>query len=157
MRSISAILFCGVVAVVGARTASAQAGSQVVSAPAAVTPAPALATVVLKDGKPIGAAEPWSAKPIGAYDLVIPTSNGMMIATLTINEVAGKLSATLVHSDDPEPSTMGVAVNGTDLVLTLDRPNAPITVHLQHRGPQVSGNWTVGAEESGTLEGKAKP
>lgn len=152
MRSISAILFCGVLAAVAARTASAQAGSQVASATTSVAPA----SIVLLDGKPIGPAEPWSAKPVGSYDLVIPTGGSMIIASLTIAEVAGKLSATLVQLDDPDQVAMDVAVNGTDLVLTLNRPRAPITVHLQHRGPQISGNWTVGTMDSGTVEGKAK-
>ncbi|HEX9607013.1 MAG TPA: hypothetical protein VF962_07275 [Gemmatimonadaceae bacterium] len=152
MRSISAVLFCGAVAAVTARTASAQAGSQVASATAAVAPA----SVVLLNGKPIGPAEPWSAKPVGGYDLVIPTGGSMIIASLTIAEVAGKLSATLVQLDNPDPVAMDVAVNGTDLVLTLNRPQAPITVHLQHRGPQLSGNWIVGTMDSGTVEGKVK-
>ncbi len=152
MRSISAILFCGAVAAAAARTASAQAGSRVASATTAAAPA----SVVFLDGKPIGAAEPWSAKPVGNYDLVIPTGGSMIIASLTIAEVAGKVSATLVQLDDPDPVAMDVAVNGTDLVLTLSRPRAPITVHLQHRGPQLSGNWTVGTMDSGTVEGKAK-
>jgi hypothetical protein len=114
------------------------------------------ASVVLLNGKPIGPAEPWSAKPVGSYDLVIPTGGSMIIASLTIAEIAGKLSATMVQLDDPDPVAMGVAVNGTDLVLTLNRPRAPITVHLQHRGAQVSGNWTVGTMDNGTVEGKAK-
>jgi len=113
--------------------------------------------MVFMDGKPIGAAEPWNAKPIGAYDLVIPTGESIMIATLTISEVAGKLSAKFVQLEDPEPMMMDVAVNGTDLMLTVNRPQNPITVHLLHRGPQLSGNWNLGAEQSGTLEGKAKP
>ena len=104
MRSYSAILIYSVVAIVAARTASAQAGSAVASAP--TPPAP----VVLKDGKPIGAAEPWSAKPVGAYDLVIPSGDAMMIATLTINEVGGKLSATFVQLDDAEPMMMDEAL-----------------------------------------------
>ncbi len=58
--------------------------------------------------------------------------------------------------DDAEPMMMDVAVKGTDLVLTVNRPRNPITVHLQHRGSQLSGNWTLGTEESGTVEGKAK-
>jgi hypothetical protein len=153
MRSISAILFCGAVALAAARTASAQAGSQVASAATAVAPA----SVVLLNGKPIGPAEPWSAKPVGNYDLVIPTGGSMIIANLTIAEVAGKSSATLVQLDDPDPVAMDVAVNGTDLVLTLNRPRAPITVHLQHRGTLVSGKWTVGTMDSGTVEGKVKP
>jgi hypothetical protein len=152
MRSISAILFWGVVAVVAVRTASAQAGSQVASATTTMAPA----SVVLLNGKPIGPAEPWSAKPVGNYDLVIPTGGSMIIASLTITEAAGKLSATLVQLDDPDQVAMDVAVNGTDLVLTLNRPRAPITVHLQHRGSQLSGNWTVGTADSGTVEGKAK-
>jgi len=151
MRSISAILFCGAVAAAAARTASAQAGSQVAS-PTTVAPA----SVVLLNGKPIGPAEPWGAKPIGSYDLVIPTGGSMIIASLTIAEVAGKVSATLVQLDDPDPVAMDVAVNGADLVLTLNRPRAPITVHLQHRGPRLSGKWTVGTMDSGTVEGKAK-
>jgi hypothetical protein len=153
MRSCSAILFYSVVAVVAARTASAQAGSTVASAP---TP-PSSAPIVFMDGKPIGAAEPWSAKPVGVYDLVIPTGDAMMIATLTIGEVAGKLSATFVQVEDPHPMIMDVAVTGTDLLLTVNRPQDPITVHLRHFGPQLSGNWTIGSEQSGTLEGKAKP
>src|SRR4029077_10212433 len=52
-----------------------------------------------------------------------------------------KVSATLVQLDDPDQVAMDVAVNGTDLVLTLNRPQAPITVHLQHRGQQLSGKW----------------
>jgi hypothetical protein len=152
MKSYSAILICGVIAVTASRTASAQAGSQVASAPTAVAPA----SVVLLDGKPIGPAESWSAKPVGSYDLVIPTGGSMIIASLTITEVAGKLSATMVQLDDPDPVAMDVAINGTDLVLILNRPRAPITVHLQHRGSQLSGNWTVGTMDSGTVEGKAK-
>jgi len=152
MNSYSAILFCGAVAAAAARTASAQAGSQVASATTAVAPA----SVVLLNGKPIGPAEPWSAKPVGSYDLVIPTGGSMIIASLTIAEVAGKVSATLVQLDDPDPVAMDVAVKGTDLVLTLNRAQAPITVHLQHRGPQLSGNWTVGTMDSGTVEGKVK-
>lgn len=152
MRSYSAILLCGMVAVVSARSASAQAGSQVASATTGVAPA----SVVLLDGKPIGPAEPWSAKPVGKYDLVIPTGGSMIIASLSIAEVAGKLSATMLQLDDPDPVAMDVAVKGTDLVLTLNRPRAPITVHLQHRGSQLSGNWTVGTMDSGTVEGKAK-
>jgi len=151
MRSISAILFCGAVAAVAARTASAQAG-QVASATTAAAPA----SVVLLNGKPIGPAEHWSAKPVGNYDLVIPTGGSMIIASLTIAEIAGKLSATMVQLDDPDPIAMDVAVNGTDLMLTLNRPRAPITVHLQHRGAQVSGKWTIGTMDSGTVEGKAK-
>jgi hypothetical protein len=153
MRSYSAILIYSVVAIVAARAASAQAGSAVASAP---TP-PATAPIVFMDGKPIGAAEPWSAKPVGAYDLVIPTGDAIMIATLTISEVAGKLSAKFVQLEGPEPMMMDVAVNGTDLVLTVNRPRDPITVHLLHRGQQLSGNWNLGTEQSGTLEGKAKP
>ena len=153
MRSISAILFCGVWMAGVAGTASAQAVSQV--APAQTTVAPA--RVVFMDGKPIGAAEEWSAKPVGSYDLVIPTGGSMIIASLTIAEVAGKVAATLVQLDDPDPVAMDIAVNGTDLVLTLNRPRAPITVHLQHRGSQLSGNWTVGTADSGTVEGRAKP
>jgi hypothetical protein len=152
MRSISAILFCGVLAASAARAAFAQAGSQVASATTVVAPA----SVVLLNGKAIGPAEPWSAKPVGNYDLVIPTGGSMIIASLTIAEVAGKVSATLAQLDDPDQVAMDVAVNGTDLVLTLNRPRAPITVHLQHRGPQLSGNWTVGTMDSGTVEGKAK-
>jgi hypothetical protein len=114
------------------------------------------ASVVLLNGKPIGPAEPWSAKPVGNYDLVIPTGGSMIIASLTIAEVAGKVSATLVQLDDPDPVAMDVAVKGTDLVLTLNRPRAPISVHLQHRGPQLSGNWTVGTQDSGTVEGRAR-
>jgi hypothetical protein len=152
MRSISAILSCCAVAAVAARTASAQAGSQVPSAATAAAPA----SVVLLNGKPIGPAEPWSAKPLGNYDLVIPTGGSMIIASLSITVVAGKLSATMLQLDDPDPVAMDVAVNGTDLVLTLNRPRAPITVHLQHRGSQLSGNWTVGTMDSGTVEGKAK-
>jgi hypothetical protein len=152
MRSISAILFCGVLAAGAAGTASAQAGSQIASAQTTVAPA----RVVFMDGKPIGAAEEWSAKPVGSYDLVIPTGGSMIIASLTIAEVAGKVAATLVQLDDPDPVAMDVAVNGTDLVLTLNRPRAPITVHLQRRGSQLSGNWTVGTADSGTVEGKAK-
>jgi hypothetical protein len=152
MRSISAFLFCGVVTVVAVRTASAQAGSQVASATTTMAPA----SVVLLNGKTIGPAEPWSAKPVGSYDLVIPTGGSMIIASLTITEAAGKLSGTLVQLDDPDQVAMDVAVNGTDLVLILNRPRAPITVHLQHRGSQLSGNWTVGTMDSGTVEGKAK-
>ena len=151
MSSISAILFCGAVAAAAARTASAQAGSQVASATTAVAPA----SVVLLNGRPIGPAEPWT-KPVGSYDLVIPTGGSMIIASLTIAEIAGKVSATLVQLDDPDPVAMDVAVKGTDLVLTLNRPQAPITVHLQHRGPQLSGKWKVGTMDSGTVEGKAK-
>jgi len=112
--------------------------------------------VVFLDGKPIGPAEPWNTKPVGSYDLVIPTGGSMIIASLTIAEVAGKVSATLVQLDDPDPVAMDVAVNGTDLMLTLNRPRAPITVHRHHRGPQLSGKWTVGTIDSGTGEGKAK-
>ena len=151
MRSYSAILFCGVAAAVAARTAAAQVGSQVASVSTVAAP-----SMVLLDGKPIGPAEPWSAKPVGSYDLVIPTGGSMIIASLTIAEAAGKLSGTLVQLDDPDPVAMEVAVNGTDLVLTLNRPRAPITVHLQHRGSQLSGNWTVGTADSGTVEGRAK-
>ncbi len=151
MSSISAILFCGAVAAAAARTASAQSGSQVASPTTAVAPA----SVVLLNGRPIGPAEPWT-KPVGGYDLVIPTGGSMIIASLTIAEIAGKVSATLVQLDDPDPVAMDVAVKGTDLVLTLNRPQAPITVHLQHRGPQLSGKWTVGTMDSGTVEGKAK-
>jgi hypothetical protein len=152
MRSYSAILIYSVVAIVAARAASAQGGSAVASAPTPPAPAP----IVFMDGKPIGAAEPWSAKPVGSYDLVIPMSDAMMIANLTISEVGGKLSATLVQREDHEPMMMDVAVNGTDLVLTVNRPRDPITVHLRHRGLQLSGNWNLGTEQSGTLEGKAK-
>jgi hypothetical protein len=113
------------------------------------------ASMVLLDGKPIGPAEPWSAKPVGSYDLVIVLPQPMSPATLTISETAGKLGAILFLLEQPHPIPMDVAVNGTDLVLTLNRPEGPITIHLQRRGTNLSGNWTIGADESGTLEGKA--
>jgi hypothetical protein len=152
MRLYSAILFCGVVVGVGARTVSAQANSQVASAP---TAAPHT-SVVLVNGKPIGPAEPWSARPVGSYDLVVVLPESMSPATLTINETAGKLGATLLLLEQPHPIPLDVAVNGADLVLTLNRPEGPITIHIQRRGTNLSGNWTIGTDESGTLEGKVK-
>jgi hypothetical protein len=151
MRSYSAILLCGVVAALATGTASAQTGSRVASAPTSAAPA----SMVLLDGKPIGPAEPWSAKPVGSYDLVIVLPQSMAPATLTISETAGKLGAVLFLREEPHPIPMDVAVNGTDLVLTLNRPEGPITIHMQRRGTNLSGNWTIGADESGTLEGKA--
>jgi hypothetical protein len=110
---------------------------------------------VFVEGKPTGAAEPWSAKPIGSYDLVIPTGEEMMIANVAIKEVGGKLVASLKPLTEARPIEMEVTVNGTDLKLLLDRPDGPITLHLQRRGSRISGTWAVGADDTGTLEGIA--
>jgi hypothetical protein len=148
------VMFCALAAF-DARAISAQtAGATQVASAAPATP-PATA-VVLVDGKPIGAAEAWGAKPAGAYDVVLPMSDGMMIASLSIGEEAGKLVGKLRPSGGDHDIVMDAVVNGTDLVLTLKREHGPITLHLQRRGDRVSGNWTVGGMDTGTLEGVAR-
>ena len=132
---------------------SAQGNGDTQVASSATAPA---ARVVLVDGKPIGAAEAWGAKPTGAYDVVLPMSEGMMIAGLSVGEEAGKLVGKLRPSGGDHDIVMDATVNGTDLVLTLKREHGPITMHLQRRGERISGNWTVGGMDSGTLEGVAR-
>ena len=153
MRIHSAVVVCGALAVLGTPSAYGQAGTQVASAALPTAP---IATVVLVDGKPIGAAEAWSAKPVGSYDVVIPMDQGMMIATLSIAETDGKLGATLTLLEQEHSIAMDVAVSGTNLQLTLKREHGPITMNLQHRGDRVSGNYVVGGMGSGTIEGVAK-
>jgi len=143
------VMFCAIAAF-DARTMSAQGSGDTHVAGAATVPA---ATAVLVDGKPIGAAETWGAKPTGAYDVVLPMPDGMMIATLSIGEEAGKLVGKLRPNGGDHDIVMDAAANGTDLVLTLKREHGPITVHLQRRGARISGNSTVGGMDSGTLEG----
>src|SRR5204863_1437195 len=104
MKSYSTCLVYAGLLIVAANTASAQAAPQVASA----APTVATSTVVLQDGKPIGPAEPWNAKPVGDYDLVVVTSQGMMIANLKIGETAGKLTATLTLLEEPELASMDV-------------------------------------------------
>src|SRR6185437_13870335 len=69
------VMFCAIAAF-DARTMSAQGSGDTHVAGAATVPA---ATAVLVDGKPIGAAETWGAKPTGAYDVVLPMPDRMMI------------------------------------------------------------------------------
>ncbi len=145
------VMFCAIAAF-DARTMSAQGSGDTHVAAAATVPA---ATAVLVDGKPVGAAEAWGAKPTGAYDVVLPMSEGMMIASVSIGEEAGKLVGKLRPAGGDHDIVMDAAVNGTDLVLTLKREHGPITMHLQRRGDRISGNWTVGGMDSGTLEGVA--
>jgi CRISPR/Cas system-associated exonuclease Cas4 (RecB family) len=149
MRIRFALVVCGALALLGASSARAQAGTQVASA----LPSAPIASVVLVDGKPIGAAEAWSAKPVGTYDVVIPMDQGMMIATLTIAETDGKLGATVTLLEDDHSIPMDVTVSGTNLQLTLKREHGPITMNLQHRGVRVSGNYVVGGMGGGTIEG----
>ena len=129
-----------------------RASAQVASNAAATTPAaPPAVTSVLVDGKPIGAAEPWSAHPSGTYDLTIVTPGEMLSGHLTLADSAGKLAAS-VAVDGEGRMWFEPTVNGNDLTLVMKRERAPITMHLFHRGDRVSGTWTVG-NDAGTLEG----
>jgi len=108
---------------------------------------------VLVDGKPIGTAEPWAARPAGNYDVTIVTPGEMLIGHISIADSAGKLASS-VTIDGEGRMWFEPTVNGDELTLLMKRDRAPITMHLFHRGDRVSGTWSVG-NETGTLEGAA--
>jgi hypothetical protein len=154
------ILFCCAVALVGAGETSAQASSagQASGAGQGVSMGAALGggtNVVLVDGKPIGAAEAWDAVPVGKYDIVIATPDGALKGQLNLSNNGGKLAAELMTVDNGQFHPLEAIVTGTDLQLNLNRPKAPITIHLQKQGDRISGKWWIG-DGSGTLEGVAQ-
>ena len=147
----SQAILLALVVVAGAGTVSAQGASTATRTSAAGSATP----IVLKDGIPIGAAEPWAARPIGKYDLTIVTPGEMLSGHLTLADSAGKLaSSMMVDGQGTMPFEPTVA--GNELTLQLKRERGPITIHLFHRGDRLSGSWTVG-DEAGTLEGVAAP
>jgi len=148
MRSSQAVLL-SVLSIVFAGTADAQATANAAAAKSAST---STSAVVLVDGRPIGAAEQWGAKPVGEYDLTIVTPGEMMPAHLTLGDSLGKAVSFMSARGESKVMPLEVTVNGTDLKLFLNRPHAPITMHLLRRGDHVSGTWTVG-DDVGTLEG----
>jgi hypothetical protein len=136
--------------------AAAPAFAQVASnASPATSGAVGAAPMVLVDGKPVGAAEPWAAKPVGKYDVTIVTPGEMLSAHITVGDSLGKLASVMTIDGQ---GTMGFepTINGNELTLVMKRERAPITIRLMHRGERVSGTWTVG-EDVGTLEGVAVP
>ena len=141
-------------ALAAAATAAVPAAAQVASNAAAGTTAATSAVAaptVLVDGKPIGAAEPWSARPIGNYDLTIVTPREMLIGHPSLADSAGKLESS-VTIDGEGRMWFEPTVNGNELTLLMKRERAPITIHLFRRCDRVSGTWTVG-NDTGTLEG----
>ena len=148
MRSSQAFLL-SVLSFAFAGTAAAQTAASAAASTPASTSASAM---VLVDGKPIGAAEQWGAKPIGEYDLTIVTPGEMMPAHLRVADSVGKVVSFMTARGEQKVMPLEVTVNGSDLKLFLNRPHAPITMHLLRRGDHISGTWTVG-DDVGTLEG----
>ena len=145
MKSSQTVLL-SVFAFAVAGSASAQVASNT-----SATAVPTAVPNVVVDGKPIGAAEAWAARPTGRYDLTIVTPGEMLFAHLNVEDSAGKLASSVTVDGQ---GTMGFepTVNGKELTLVMKRERAPITMHLFHRGQRVSGTWTVG-DDTGTLEG----
>lgn len=149
MRSSQAVLL-SVLSLTLAGAAAAQGATA--SAAASTSASTSASDIVLVDGKPIGAAEQWGAKPVGEYDLTIVTAGELMPAHLTIADSAGKVVSFMSARGEQKVMPLEVTVNGTDLKLVLNRAHAPITMHLLRRGDHVSGKWAVG-DDVGTLEG----
>lgn len=151
MKSLQTLLLSAIVFAF-AGTASAQVASNASSSSATASSASAGATaVVTVDGKPIGAAEPWSARPLGSYDLTIVTPQGMLVGHMTVSDSVGKVVAQLTV-DGEGRVWLDPTVNGTEFTLVMKRDRAPITLHLLHHGERVSGTWTIG-NDAGTLQG----
>jgi len=135
-----------------AGTAVAQAASNTTASAASSSSGSATAAaVVTVDGKPVGAAEAWSARPLGKYDLTIVTSQGMLAGHMTVSDSLGKMVAQLAV-DGEGRVWLDPTINGPEFTLVMLREKAPITLHLFHRGDRVSGTWTIG-NDSGTLQG----
>jgi hypothetical protein len=146
MKSSQAFLLSAFVLTAG--PASAQLASNTAATSVAAN---AAAPTVLVDGKPIGSAEAWAARPTGNYDLTIVTPGEMLSGHLALADSAGKLAAS-VTIDGQGRMWFEPTVSGNELTLVMKRERAPITMHLFHRGGRVSGTWTVG-HDAGTLEG----
>ena len=138
-----------VLAFVAAPVAGAQASTTAPSLGAAFH-SPATVTV---DGKPIGAAEPWGETPVGKYKVAIATPDGVLAGEIDLSEKDGKLAAQMMTADNGQFHALEATVKGTDLVLNLNRPKAPITLTLQKHGQRLSGTWSIDAN-TGTLEGE---
>ena len=103
------------------------------------------------------APEAWSAKPTGAYRVVMYDANpsGPMPVDLTLTEVDGKLSANFWVVGDHEGLPMSAAVQDKELVLNANTPRGPLEVRIEHRGANLTGKWQLGYKK-GTLDGNAK-
>ncbi|HJQ11037.1 MAG TPA: hypothetical protein VJ840_08400 [Gemmatimonadaceae bacterium] len=146
MKSSWAVLLFVLVSAVAVPVAA-----QVVSGAAPPPPATGAAPVVLVDGKSIGPAEPWGARPVGKYDLTIQTPDGTLKGQLTLADSAGKLASSVV-AEGQGTMHFESTINGSELTLVMKRDRGPITVHVFRRGDRVSGTWTAD-DDSGTFEG----
>lgn len=138
--------------VVLAFVAAPAAGAQTSTQPPSLALAFVRSDSVLVDGKSIGAAEAWGDNPVGRYKVVIATPDGNLPGEIDLAEKDGKLAAEMMTADNVQFHPLEATVQGTDLVLKLNRPKAPITMKLQKRGPRVSGTWAIDAN-TGKLEG----
>lgn len=101
--------------------------------------------------------EAWSAKPTGAYRVVMYDANpsGPMPVDLTLTEVDGKLSANFWVVGDHDGLPMSAVVKDKELVLNADTPRGPLEVRIEHRGAKLMGKWRLGYK-TGKLDGNAK-
>ena len=97
--------------------------------------------------------EPWGETPVGKYKVAIATPDGVLAGEIDLSEKDGKLAAQMMTADNGQFHALEATVKGTDLVLNLNRPKAPITLTLQKHGQRLSGTWSIDAN-TGTLEGE---
>jgi hypothetical protein len=147
MRVISAALVAGAMLIVTANTSHAQDQAAIAKG---IGTAPGI--VIPKD---IGPTEPWSAKPIGKYELILNIPEGPMPVELTVSESAGTLTAMFWKVGDNDGHFVKPTVKGNDLVLEGTTPHGALTITLRHHGPKLAGVWQLG-EGRGTVEGAAK-
>ncbi|MDQ6689861.1 MAG: hypothetical protein M3Z18_05055 [Gemmatimonadota bacterium] len=99
------------------------------------------------------AAEAWSARPVGNYDVVLDSPEGAIAVRVTVSETQGKLVALFWPAKEAEGQAMDVAIAGTDMVLTAKTHRGPIEINIERRGQALSGNWTLGRTH-GSLRGE---
>ena len=121
------------------RVASAQAATGIGTATPAQASSPAMR---------------WDAHPTGKYLLELTLPDRKMQASLTIADSAGTPVAVLWPVGDNEGKAMSVTVNDTDLTLHADTPRGPFAATLQRDGDHITGRWSIGMQQSGTLEGR---
>ena len=118
---------------------------------------PSAATAQVATPKDVGPPDAWSAKPTGAYRVVMYDADpsGPMPVDLTLTEVDGKLSANFWVVGDHDGLPMSAAVKDKELVLNADTPRGALEVRIEHRGPKLTGKWQLGYK-MGKLDGNAK-
>jgi hypothetical protein len=134
VSSFAAAAFCLAVAANHAAAQSADSSKTAASAAAALK------------------AAPWSARPVGVYNLEIALSDRAMPARLTVSEVDGKLTASLWPEGDNDAHEMSVSVKDTDLIFDAEAPRGHVQLVLQHEGDRITGSWSYG-QERGALRG----